>query len=43
MMAGQLLAKAPIGNAIKYQQIIMFMISASTALGVLSAVVVINR
>lgn len=39
MMAGQLLAKAPIGNAIKYQQIIMFMISASTALGVLSVVV----
>lgn len=39
MMAGQLLAKAPIGNAIKYQQIIMFLISASTALGVLSAVV----
>ncbi|KAG0941092.1 hypothetical protein G6F57_006824 [Rhizopus arrhizus] len=41
MMTGQILGGAPVSNAVKYQQIIMFLISASTALGVLSAVVVI--
>lgn len=40
MMTGQILGGAPVSNAVKYQQIIMFLISASTALGVLSAVVV---
>ncbi|KAG1121324.1 hypothetical protein G6F42_012540 [Rhizopus arrhizus] len=39
MMTGQILGGAPVSNAVKYQQIIMFLISASTALGVLSAVV----
>lgn len=40
MMTGQILGGAPVMNAVRYQQIIMFLISASTALGVLSAVVV---
>ncbi|KAI7900359.1 UPF0014 family [Cokeromyces recurvatus] len=40
MMTGQILGGAPVSNAVKYQQIIMFLISASTSLGVLSAVVV---
>ncbi|EIE82040.1 hypothetical protein RO3G_06745 [Rhizopus delemar RA 99-880] len=40
MMTGQILGGAPVSNAVKYQQIIMFLISASTALGVLSAVIV---
>lgn len=40
MMTGQILGGAPVSNAVKYQQIIMFLISASTALGVLSVVVV---
>nr|CAG8461154.1 14667_t:CDS:10 [Entrophospora candida] len=35
MMTGQIIGGAPIMDAVKYQQIIMFMISASTALGVL--------
>ncbi|CAO3685444.1 unnamed protein product [Rhizopus stolonifer] len=39
MMTGQILGGAPVGNAVKYQQIIMFLISASTSLGVLCAVV----
>ncbi|KAI8979312.1 hypothetical protein BDF20DRAFT_868844 [Mycotypha africana] len=39
MMTGQILGGAPVSNAVKYQQIIMFLISASTALGVLSCVV----
>ncbi|KAI8388735.1 uncharacterized protein BYT42DRAFT_245001 [Radiomyces spectabilis] len=38
MMTGQILGGAPVMNAVRYQQIIMFLISASTALGVLSAV-----
>ncbi|KAI9321892.1 UPF0014 family [Dichotomocladium elegans] len=40
MMTGQILGGAPIMNAVRYQQIIMFLISASTALGVLMAVIV---
>ncbi|CAI2193313.1 14789_t:CDS:10 [Funneliformis geosporum] len=40
MMTGQIIGGAPIMVAVKYQQIIMFMISASTALGVLSSIVV---
>lgn len=40
MMTGQILGGSSVSNAVRYQQIIMFMISASTALGVLSAVVV---
>lgn len=40
MMTGQILGGAPIMGAVRYQQIIMFLISASTALGVLMAVVV---
>lgn len=40
MMTGQILGGAPVMNAVRYQQIIMFLISASTALGVLSVVVV---
>ncbi|KAG1090198.1 hypothetical protein G6F57_010149 [Rhizopus arrhizus] len=43
MMTGQILGGAPVSNAVKYQQIIMFLISASTALGVLSAVISIDR
>ncbi|KAI8387516.1 hypothetical protein BD560DRAFT_382753 [Blakeslea trispora] len=43
MMTGQILGGAPVSNAVKYQQIIMFLISASTALGVLSAVVTCIR
>ena len=43
MMTGQILGGAPVMNAVRYQQIIMFMISASTALGVLSAVVACIR
>lgn len=39
-MTGQILGGAPIMGAVRYQQIIMFLISASTALGVLMAVVV---
>ncbi|KAG9288651.1 hypothetical protein G9A89_006752 [Geosiphon pyriformis] len=38
MMTGQIIAGAPIMAAVKYQQIIMFMITASVALGVLSSV-----
>ncbi|CAG8819406.1 34132_t:CDS:2, partial [Racocetra persica] len=38
MLTGQLIAGAPIMDAIKYQQIIMFMISASSALGVLMSI-----
>ncbi|GBB94172.1 hypothetical protein RclHR1_02300013 [Rhizophagus clarus] len=40
MMTGQIIGGAPIMDAVKYQQIIMFMISASTALGVLSTIFV---
>lgn len=40
MMTGQILGGASVDSAVKYQQIIMFLISASTALGVLSVVVV---
>ncbi|KAI8890420.1 hypothetical protein K501DRAFT_236681 [Backusella circina FSU 941] len=39
MMTGQILGGASVDSAVKYQQIIMFLISASTALGVLSVVV----
>ncbi|KAI9357491.1 hypothetical protein BD770DRAFT_427727 [Pilaira anomala] len=39
MMTGQLISGTPMKDAVMYQQIIMFMISASTALGVLNAVV----
>lgn len=39
-MTGQLISGTPMKDAVMYQQIIMFMISASTALGVLYAVVV---
>lgn len=39
-MTGQLISGTPMKDAVMYQQIIMFMISASTALGVLNAVVV---
>jgi ABC-type iron transport system FetAB permease component len=39
-MTGQIIGGAPIMDAVKYQQIIMFMISASTALGVLSSIFV---
>ncbi|CAG8441814.1 7564_t:CDS:2 [Dentiscutata heterogama] len=38
MLTGQLIGGAPIMDAIKYQQIIMFMISASSALGVLMSI-----
>ncbi|KAG9286274.1 hypothetical protein G9A89_014260 [Geosiphon pyriformis] len=38
MMTGQIIAGAPIMDAVKYQQILMFMISGATALGVLAAV-----
>lgn len=40
MMTGQIIGGAPIMDAVKYQQIIMFMISASTALAVLSSIFV---
>lgn len=40
MMTGQILGGAPVMSAVRYQQIIMFLISASTALGVLTAVIV---
>jgi len=40
MMTGQIIGGAPIMDAVKYQQIIMFMISASTSLGVLSSIFV---
>ncbi|RIA95841.1 hypothetical protein C1645_756478 [Glomus cerebriforme] len=40
MMTGQIIGGAPIMVAVKYQQIIMFMISASTALGVLTTIFV---
>ncbi|KAL0073129.1 hypothetical protein F4703DRAFT_1899754 [Phycomyces blakesleeanus] len=43
MMTGQILGGASVMNAVRYQQIIMFLISASTALGVLSAVVACIR
>ncbi|KAI7862673.1 hypothetical protein BDF14DRAFT_1853026 [Spinellus fusiger] len=43
MMTGQILGGAPVANAVRYQQIIMFLISASTALGVLSAVMACLR
>ncbi|CDH53655.1 upf0014-domain-containing protein [Lichtheimia corymbifera JMRC:FSU:9682] len=43
MMTGQILGGAPIMGAVRYQQIIMFLISASTALGVLMAVVACVR
>ncbi|KAI9321758.1 hypothetical protein BX666DRAFT_1023604 [Dichotomocladium elegans] len=43
MMTGQILGGAPVMNAVRYQQIIMFLISASTALGVLLAVVACVR
>ncbi|KAG9286616.1 hypothetical protein G9A89_005384 [Geosiphon pyriformis] len=38
MMTGQIIGGASIMDAVKYQQIIMFMISASTALGVISSI-----
>jgi uncharacterized protein (TIGR00245 family) len=38
MMTGQIIGGAPIMDAVKYQQIIMFMISASTALSVLMSI-----
>ncbi|ORX95816.1 UPF0014-domain-containing protein [Basidiobolus meristosporus CBS 931.73] len=38
MMTGQILGGAPVMDAVKYQQIIMFMIAASTSLGTLGAV-----
>lgn len=38
-MSGSILGGAPIMNAVRYQQIIMFMISAATALGVLGSVI----
>ncbi|RHZ50627.1 hypothetical protein Glove_494g15 [Diversispora epigaea] len=40
MMTGQIIGGAPIMDAVKYQQIIMFMISASSALGVLTTICV---
>ncbi|CAG8466952.1 14878_t:CDS:2 [Funneliformis mosseae] len=40
MMTGQIISGAPIMVAVRYQQIIMFMISASTALGVLTSIIV---
>lgn len=40
MMTGQIIGGAPIMDAVKYQQIIVFMISAAVALGVLSAILV---
>jgi ABC-type iron transport system FetAB permease component len=40
MMTGQIMGGASVLQAARYQQIIMFMISASTALAVLTAVVV---
>jgi ABC-type iron transport system FetAB permease component len=40
MMTGQIIGGAPIMDAVKYQQIIMFMISASTALAVLMSIFV---
>ncbi|KAI9262075.1 UPF0014 family [Sporodiniella umbellata] len=39
MMTGQILGGAPVSTAVKYQQIIMFLISASTALTVLCGVI----
>ncbi|CAG8692478.1 17874_t:CDS:10, partial [Acaulospora morrowiae] len=38
MMTGQIIGGAPISDAVKYQQIIMFMISSSTALSVLISI-----
>ncbi|ORX95154.1 UPF0014-domain-containing protein [Basidiobolus meristosporus CBS 931.73] len=43
MMTGQILGGAPVMDAVKYQQIIVFMISASTSLGTLGAVLVSNH
>ncbi|KAJ8652788.1 hypothetical protein O0I10_011594 [Lichtheimia ornata] len=43
MMTGQILGGAPVMSAVRYQQIIMFLISASTALGVLTAVIACIR
>lgn len=40
MMTGQLMAGMPMKDAVIYQQCIMFMIAASSALGVIMAVVV---
>ena len=40
MMTGQIIGGAPIMDAVKYQQIIVFMITAAVALGVLSAIFV---
>ncbi|KAK4519794.1 uncharacterized protein ATC70_010036 [Mucor velutinosus] len=37
-MTGQILGGAPIMNAVRYQQIVTFMVSATTSLGVLSVV-----
>jgi uncharacterized protein (TIGR00245 family) len=39
-MAGQVLGGAPIMNAVRYQQIVTFMVSATTSLGVFSVVYV---
>ncbi|CAG8486996.1 2231_t:CDS:2 [Diversispora eburnea] len=39
-MTGQIIGGAPIMDAVKYQQIIMFMISASSALSVLTTICV---
>lgn len=39
-MTGQILGGAPIMNAVRYQQIVTFMVSATTSLGVLSVVFV---
>ncbi|RKP37137.1 hypothetical protein BJ085DRAFT_42956 [Dimargaris cristalligena] len=40
MMTGQILGGVPVLDAVKYQQIIMFMIAASTAMGSLAAVLI---
>ncbi|KAJ1967862.1 hypothetical protein H4R34_006346, partial [Dimargaris verticillata] len=40
MMTGQILGGVPVLDAVKYQQIIMFMITASTALSSLGAVII---
>lgn len=39
LMSGSILGGAPIMNAVRYQQIVMFMISAATAMGVLGSVI----
>ena len=43
MMTGQILAGAPVGEAVRYQILIILLIAAGTGFGVLAAVRLVSR